>query len=91
MTLALFALFALFAQAVLAVVRTRLARQLATTPTPPPGSAAETAKGGPLQQAATPLPAPARNTQSLAAFRRQRRAQEGRGPRRGPTATPSTT
>lgn len=82
---------ALFAQAVLTVVRTRLARQLATTPTPPPGPAAETAKGGPLQQAATPLPPPARNTQSLAAFRQRRRAQEGRWPRRGPTAAPSTT
>jgi hypothetical protein len=79
---------ALFAQAVLTVVRTRLAA-------PPPAPAAETAKGGPLQQAVTPpppLPAPASHTEpttgSLAAFRQQRRGQEGRWPRRGAT-TPS--
>jgi SRSO17 transposase len=85
---------ALFAQAVLAVVRARLAQQLATpltTPlTTPP--AAATAKGGPLQQAVTPLPPPAdltaRHSGSLAAFRQQRRAQEGHWPRRRPT-TPS--
>ncbi len=83
---------ALFAQAVLTVVRTHLAQQLATMPTVQP--AAETAKGGELQQAATPLPPPAspttRHTGSLATFRHQRRAQEGRWPRRGPT-TASTT
>ena len=85
---------ALFAHAVLTVVRTRLAG----FPTAP---AAETAKGGPLQQAVTPLSAPASTpkpttgspkptTGSLAPFRQQRRAQEGRWPRRG-GATPSTT
>jgi len=78
---------ALFAQAVLTVVRTHLAQQLATLPTVQP--AAETAKGGEWQQAATPLPPPAstttRHTESLATFREQRRAQEGRWPRRGPT------
>jgi SRSO17 transposase len=84
----------LFAQAVLTVVRARLARQLARTPPTPTGQpAAETAKGGPLQQAATPLPPPARHTQSLAAFRQRRRAQEGRWQRRGLTtpSPPSTT
>ena len=83
---------ALFAQAVLTVVRTRLAA-------PPPAPAAQTAKGGPLQQAVTqqavtPPSAPASpmepTTGSLAAFRQQRRTQEGRWPRRGPTP-PATT
>jgi SRSO17 transposase len=81
---------ALFAQAVLTVVRTRLAQQLATTPTAPTAPtaqpAAETPKGGELQQAVTPLLPPARTTTrptgSLATFRQQRQAQEGRWPRR---------
>jgi hypothetical protein len=80
----------LFAQAVLAVVRTRLA-------TSRPAPAAETLKGGEVQQAVTPLPPPApasttaRHSGSLATFRHQRRAQEGRWPRRRPTTTtPST-
>jgi SRSO17 transposase len=88
----------LFAQAILTVVRTRLARQLATTS--PSQPAAEPAKGGLRQQAVSPpgspLPPPAspastpeHPTGSLAAFRQQRRAQEGCRPRRRPT-TPSS-
>jgi len=77
---------ALFAQAVLTVVRARLAHQLATTPPPPPVAA--TVKGGEFQQAVTRQPPPAsateRHTGSLAAFRHQRQAQEGRWPRRRP-------
>jgi hypothetical protein len=84
--------FALFAQARLTVVRTPLAQQLATIPTRPPvppvPPAAETAQGGEVQQAATPLPPPARpttrHTGSLATCRQQRRAQQGRWPRRRP-------
>jgi hypothetical protein len=76
-----------FAQAVLTVVRARLAHQLATPPPPPPVAA--TVKGGEFQQAVTLLPPPAsateRHTGSLAAFRHQRQAQEGRWPRRRPT------
>ena len=92
---------ALFAQAVLTVVRARLAPPLA--PTPPRQPAAEPAKGGLRQQAVTPpgspLPppdspastssTPEHPTGSLAAFRQQRRAQEGGWPRRRPT-TPSS-
>ncbi len=78
---------ALFAQAVLTVVRTRLAAS-------PTAFVVETVKGGALQQAVTPLAAPASTpkptTGSLAAFRQQRRAQENHWPRRGST-TPSTT
>ncbi len=82
---------ALFAQAVLTVVRTHLAQQLATLPTVQP--AAQAAKGGAFQQTVIPLPPPAsptqRHTGSLAAFRQQRRAQEGRWPRRWPTTPPA--
>jgi SRSO17 transposase len=83
---------ALLAQAILTVVRTRLAQQLTTTPTVQP--AAATAKQGERQQAVTPLPRPAsptaRHTGSLATFRQQRQAQEGRWPRRGPRRGPTT-
>jgi SRSO17 transposase len=69
---------ALFAQAVLTVVRTRLAAS---------PSAPQPAKGGRRQQAVTP-PAPASAMTpprgSLATFRQQRRAQEGRWPRQSP-------
>ncbi len=86
---------ALFAQAVLTVVRARLATQ----PTPPASPAAEPVqggKGGPLQQPVSSSPTAASTTEptaasttepttaGLAAFRQQRRAQEGRWPRRGP-------
>jgi SRSO17 transposase len=83
---------ALFAQAVLTVVRARLATQ----PTPPASPAAEPVQGGPLQQPVSSSPTAARTTEptmaGLAAFRQQRRAQEGRWPRRGPTppARPSS-
>jgi hypothetical protein len=88
---------ALFAQAVLTVVRARLASQLATTPTTPPEPVeptAEAANGGLSQQAVPRPPQPASDTKpptgTLAAFRQQRRAQEGRWPRRGPTGPPPT-
>lgn len=76
---------ALFAQAILTVVRTRLA----ASPTAP---TAETATGGPLQQAVLRPSAPESSRGSLAAFRQQRRAQEGRLARRGtsPSSSPST-
>jgi SRSO17 transposase len=77
---------ALFAQAVLTVVRTRLAAS-------PPVPTAETATGGALQQAVMlPSSAPESSRGSLAAFRQQRRAQEGRMARRGtsPSSSPST-
>ena len=91
---------ALFAQAVLTVVRARLAPPLA--PTPPRQPAAEPAKGGLRQQAVTPpgspLPppdspastssTPEHPTGSLAAFRQQRRAQEGAGRCAGPPPHP---
>jgi SRSO17 transposase len=83
---------ALFAQAVLTVVRARLVTQ----PTPPASPAAEPGQGGPLQQPVSSSPTAASTTEpttaGLAAFRQQRRAQEGRWPRRGPTppARPSS-
>lgn len=93
---------ALFAQAILTVVRTRLVGQRATTPTAPTAlqePLAETTQRGLPQQAVNSLLPPAStigpSTGSLAAFRRQRRAQEGRWARRGPiiplttSATPS--
>ena len=78
---------ALFAQAVLTVVRIRLATGLA------PGLATDAApaKGGTSQQAAASPPVPAGHTGSLAAFRQQRQAQEGRWTRRRPrTPVPSS-
>jgi len=83
---------ALFAQAVLTVVRARLVTQ----PTPPASPAAEPVQGGALQQPVSSSPTAASTTEpttaGLAAFRQQRRAQEGRWPRRGPTppARPSS-
>lgn len=75
---------ALFAQAVLTVVRTRLA----ASPTAP---TAATATGGPLQQAVLLPSASGSRRGSLAVFRQQRRAQEGRWLRRGtsPSSLPS--
>jgi SRSO17 transposase len=74
---------ALFAQAVLTVVR----RNLAGLPPPRRGRQ----KGRSQQAAFPPTPPPTRRVRrgSLAAFRQQRRAQEGRWPRRS-TSTPST-
>jgi SRSO17 transposase len=66
---------ALFAQAVLTVVRTRLAAS---------PSAPQPAKGGLRQQAVTPASAMAPPRGSLATFRQQRRAQEGRWLRQSP-------
>ena len=64
---------ALFAQALLTVVRLRLAA------TPPRGSR----KGGAVQQAASRGSTGGRRG-SLASFRQQRRAQQGRWPRPSP-------
>ncbi len=76
---------ALFAHAVLTVVRSRLVAQPAPT-APPAAEPVKGGKGGLRQQAGPPLPPPAGTTEpttgSLAAFRQQRQAQQGRWPRR---------
>lgn len=69
---------ALFAQAVLTVVRQHLVA----------GASQEPPQKGRAQQAAWPAPGRGRGRGSLVPFRQQRRAQEGRWPRRTPS-TPS--
>jgi SRSO17 transposase len=85
---------ALFAQALLTVVRTGLVGHLAAAPTAPQAPLAPTTQRGLRQQAGTSLPPPAHSPpptmESLAAFRQQRRAQEGRWPRRGLTTLSTT-
>jgi SRSO17 transposase len=79
---------ALFAQALLTVVRGHLA---AAVPTSTPGPTEEPQQKGRSQQAALSTPRHEERPESLAPFRRQRRAQEGRWPRRAtpPPAAPS--
>jgi SRSO17 transposase len=73
------ATLALFAQALLTVVRGHLA---AAVPTSTPGPTAEPQQKGHSQQAALSTPWHEERLGSLAPFRRQRRDQEGRWPRR---------
>ena len=72
---------ALFAQAVLTVVRTHLANGLATR--------AGQAQGGAPEQAAWSQARPVATSGSLATFRQQRQAQEGRWPRHRPPSLTS--
>jgi hypothetical protein len=76
---------ALFAQALLTVVRQHLADLSA------PGPARRPRQKGRSQQAALPTPRRRRGQGSLAPFRQQRQAQEGRWPRRAtpPPARPT--
>jgi SRSO17 transposase len=76
---------ALFAQALLTVIRQHLEDRSA------PGSARRPRQKGRSQQAARPTPRHRWGPGSLAPFRKQRQAQEGRGPRRAnpPPAQPA--